>query len=67
MSRPKVANKNINVSVSLPKYQTDFIIEHKDFVLSKFVQLNMDDYMNVYYEIQELLKKEDSRNEKTVG
>lgn len=51
MGRKKISNKNRVMSVSLPKYQIDFIKRRPNFNLSKFVQVLLDDYIHMYESI----------------
>lgn len=63
MGRPTIQNKNKNISISLLPNQIMFLNTHKNFNLSKFVQIHLEQMMNVYEEIESY--KED-KNEKTI-
>ena len=54
MGRKKVIIKNEPISISLPKHQRDFIKNHNTFNLSKFVQIHLEDYLNLTLEVEEI-------------
>jgi hypothetical protein len=57
MPRKAILHKNKNISISLPEYQIDFINEHPEFSISKYIQIQMKDYLDSYYTL-EAIKKE---------
>ena len=63
MGRAKVTNKNTIRSVSIQAYQDKFIEEHPKFDFSKFVQIHLDDYMELALEVDNI--KEELNNDKT--
>mgnify|MGYP001614830332 CR=1 FL=1 len=56
MGRNKLLAKNQVMSVSLPTYQKQFIQEHPDFDFSKFSQIHLSDYINLFYELERIKK-----------
>ena len=58
MGRKKIQNKNKNISISLTNYQYEFVKSHPDFDLSKFVQLSLISFIELYDELRELKKEE---------
>ena len=57
MTRIKRDIKNITVSVSVTPYQKIFIDTHPTFQFSKFIQIQLNDYINLQHEIEYLEKK----------
>jgi len=47
MGRKKVDNKNKNVSISLTIHQAEYVKKNKDFDLSKFVQLCLQNHIDL--------------------
>lgn len=58
MSRKRVEQRNISVSISLPPYQLNYITTHPTFNLSKFVQLHFDEYIQLSKEVEKIEKEE---------
>lgn len=48
MGRKKIENKNQVVSISLPYHQQAFIKSIKTFDLSKFVQIHLQSFIDLY-------------------
>ncbi|MCK5625145.1 hypothetical protein KAI04_04865 [Candidatus Pacearchaeota archaeon] len=48
MGRKKIENKNQVISISLPYYQCLFIKSNKVFDLSKFVQIHLQSFIDLY-------------------
>ncbi len=64
MGRKKVLNKNTVRSVSVQSHQADFIDQHPKFDFSKFVQIHLEEYLNLALEVEDIeneyrMKKED--------
>lgn len=66
MSRKKIEIKNKPVSISLPQSQIDFILLHPHFNLSKYVQMQLNEYINLSSEVEELEKEEGYKIEEVV-
>ena len=64
MGRNKIADdkKNKSVGVSLPVRQLKFIKEHKDFDFSKFVQLELEIYIQMIMEYERRLEDNGRKN-----
>lgn len=56
MSRKTVSNKNKSASVSLRADQIKFLDEHPHFNLSKYVQMILDDYIQLSKTIEKVVK-----------
>lgn len=56
MSRNKVANRGKNLSISLPYHQVAWINMHPIFKLSKFLQVKIQEYMELCYDVERLEK-----------
>ena len=52
MGRIKINRKNENLSISLPATQIEFIKAHKDFNISKFTQIILEEFINSYYSME---------------
>lgn len=64
MGRAKVTNKNTIRSVSIQAYQDKFIEDHPKFDLSKFVQLHLDDYIELALEVDNIKEEIDNGKHK---
>ena len=56
MGRLKKENKNQIVSVSIKQHQKDFLDMNKDFDFSKFVQIHLEEYINLNDELEDVEK-----------
>jgi hypothetical protein len=65
MPRKAILHKNKNISISLPEYQLNFINEHSEFSISKFVQIHVKDYIDSFYELESIKKEVDNNDKKT--
>lgn len=56
MGRKKIDNskKNISVSISLLPRQVLFLKEHEKFNFSKYVQLLLDEYINLVHDVERI-------------
>lgn len=54
MTRKKVTEKNVSVSISIPYRQKKFIESHPAFKFSKFVQLHLEDFINLTLDVERL-------------
>lgn len=66
MGRNKILHKNINISISLLEDQIDFINSHKDFNISKFVQIHLRDHMTEVFNLEEIQKEVLNHDKKTI-
>lgn len=58
--------KNISTSISITYNQKEYVDNHPKFNLSKFVQLMLEDYINVAKMVErDIQQKEATNNEKT--
>lgn len=58
MGRKKVENKNENISISLKIHQIEYVKKHKqEFDLSKFVQLCLQNHIDLADELKTLKLK----------
>jgi len=54
MGRKKIEYKNVVISASIPEYQKKFLTEHTDFDFSKFIQIHLADYINLFHEVERI-------------
>lgn len=54
MSRKKILNKKQTVSISITPQQKQFILNHPKFDLSKFVQIHLEDHIQLTYEVERI-------------
>ena len=70
MTRTKVTNKNVVASVSITEEQRKFIDSHPKFNFSKFVQIHLQDYCDLTYDLEKLkggqFKQNNKNGKKTI-
>ncbi len=56
MPRKKIEDENKNkiISISLTPQQYDFVIQNKKFNVSKFVQIHLNEHINLHYELLDI-------------
>lgn len=57
MSRNKTITKNKPVSISLEERQITFLKKHKEFNLSKFIRMFIDDYLELFERIEKIKRR----------
>jgi hypothetical protein len=66
MGRKKVEYKNKPISISLPEQQIKFLNKHPKFNISKFVQLALDEQINLTLEVERIEKEVNLKREETI-
>ena len=62
----EIENKNKSMSISLTPQQYEFVIKNKNFNLSRYVQIYLQDHINLHYEIMDITEGGNNDEKKTI-